>query len=131
MKRLFIYLVMLTIIISCGKVDDYCATPPENISIFEFGASGINVHKPSDKIKVYLNYDNSDGVADEKTLYSFSTPDCFINPKGDYTEDIVYTPEYTYILKDTANPPTSVIIKAYSFNDCGSTEVVSTIIKYN
>ena len=130
MKKTAAYIFIIFAISSCSKGDDYCEIPAPITSIFEFGSTSIKVHKPADKIKVNLTYDNT--IGDNKdVLYSFSTPDCFINPKGDYTEDIVYMPEYTYILKDTANPPVSITVYAYAFNDCGKTETISAVIKYN
>ena len=68
----------------------------------------------------------------EDDLFSFTTPDIFINPKGDqYQTDVVSEPEYTYTLKDVNNFPDSVLIEVYAFNDCGKSNSLSTYIRFN
>ncbi len=95
------------------------------------GVYGVDsLYLPTETVHVNLQFKNDSETNIENTLYSFSTPDVFINPKGDYTEDIVNAMNYKYVLKDTINYPSSVEVLIYSFNDCGESEPISVLINY-
>mgnify|MGYP000044166814 CR=1 FL=1 len=130
MKSITILIIASFFFFQCNKGDDYCELPNPVTNAFEFGHSSIQTHNLSDEIEVYLTYENDKGTLDEKTLFSFSTPDCFINPKGNYKTDVVHEGKYTYILKDTNTNPGPVTIEIYTFNDCGKSETYTTTIKY-
>ena len=130
MKPILTILLLSFLFIKCNKGESYCELPHEITNAFEFGHTGIQTHNLSDKIEVYLQFENKTGPDHDKTLYSFSTPDCFINPKGNYKTDVVKEPRYTYILKDTTTNPGPVTIEIFTFNDCGDSKTYTTTIKY-
>lgn len=115
----------------CIKGESYCELPPRVTDAFEFGSFGEPItHAPSDEVLLYISKEVEDGTTNDGILYSFSTPHYFINPKGDYTEDIVRNEEYRYVLKDTGIYADTIPIEIYSFNDCGRSEVFKTFILY-
>lgn len=117
-------IVLICSLLSCSKGDSYCELPNELNGFSEIPKD----NDPHFKVTVHLDYEQTFSANQEGTLFAFSTPDEFINPKGDYSEDIVDRPSYDYYLKDTLNPPSSVEIYAYAFNDCGeSGRVVATV----
>jgi hypothetical protein len=130
MKSSIIILFLGLLLIHCNKADSYCELPHKITNAFEFGYTQIQNHALSDEIEIFLEYENKTGPDHDKTLYNFSTPDCFINPKGDYLTDVVKEGKYTYILKDTNTNPGPVTIEIYTFNDCGKSETFSTTINY-
>ncbi|MFT5818788.1 MAG: hypothetical protein ACI8ZM_000009 [Crocinitomix sp.] len=119
--RTFSWIILIAIsTASCIKAESYCELPPNVIEAFEFASFGNTVvHAPSDDILIYTNKQVEEGTTSEEVLYSFSTPHYFINPKGDYPEDIVKGEEYLYQLKDTTIYADTIPIEIYSFNDCG------------
>mgnify|MGYP000474654384 FL=1 len=125
MKKL-VFILPLIIVLSCSKGDSYCVEPNELNGFREVPQN----NDPKKVVRVELDYLQTFNKDQEGTLFAFSTPDVFVNPKGDYTEDVVSDPVYNYYLKDTANPPVSVKIYAYAFNDCGETQKEEVVITY-
>jgi hypothetical protein len=118
---------MMVIVLSCCTGgENYCEAPKE--------LKGILVeplYSPYQPVKVSLDYTESSVISQENTLYSFSVPSVFENPKGaNRPTDVTNRLEYTYQVKDPANVPASVEIKAYVFNDCGQSNVVTQIINF-
>ena len=130
MKSTILIIFLSLLLLQCGKADSFCELPHEITNAFEFGFTQIQTHNTADEIEIFLLYENKTGPDHDKTLYSFSTPDCFINPKGNYATDVVKKDSYTYILKDTNTNPGPVTIEIYSFNDCGKSKTFSTTINY-
>lgn len=125
MKK-FVLVFPLIMALSCSKGDSYCEQPNELKGFY-----GVNQNNdPTKKVEVKLDYIQTFNKDQKGTLFAFSTPDVFVNPKGDYSEDVVADPVYNYYLKDTANPPASVKIYAYAFNDCGETQKEELVITY-
>jgi hypothetical protein len=110
----------------CDKGENYCEAPKELKGIL------VNpLYSPYQPVKVSLNYAESSVISQENTLYSFSVPTVFENPKGNNRPtDVTNRLEYTYQVKDPANVPATVEISAYVFNDCGSSNVVTQIIHF-
>lgn len=131
--RNFSWVILVAIIcVSCGKAESYCQLPPKINDAFEFGSFGNTVvHSPSDEIRIYIGKEQEEGTTNEEILYSFSTPHYFINPKGNYPEDIVKNEEYLYLLKDTTIYLDTIPIQIYSFNDCGRSEPYQSYIVFN
>ena len=116
----------------CLKAESYCELPPRVTEAFEFGSfNNTIVHDPSDEIHIYIGREEEEGTTNNEVLYSFSTPHYFINPKGNYTEDIVKNEEYIYRLKDTTIYADTIPIEIYSFNDCGRSTPFRTFILFN
>ncbi len=131
--RNFSWVILVAIIcVGCGKADSYCEPPPKIIDAFEFGSFGsIVVHSPSDEINIYIGKEQEEGTTNNEILYSFSTPPYFVNPKGNYPEDIVKNEEYLYRLKDTTIYLDTIPIEIYSFNDCGKSEPYKSYIVFD
>lgn len=127
MKNLILSLSLLLIAIACSKGDDYCDQPNEVFGFYDVKES----YAPNKPIILNLDLNEIFNSGQNKTLYSFTVPDIFINPKGDnYETDVVKTPTYTYNLKDTLIYPDSVMVEGYSFNDCGRSEVAKAWIRF-
>lgn len=130
MKSLLIKLGVLVMVsffvMSCKKGDTYCKLPIKITGVYGMKASYL----PSESVNISLLFENEKETNIENTLYSFSTPEVFVNPKGNYTEDIVRAMNYSYLLKDTINYPSSVDVSVYSFNDCGESEPLTIKINY-
>lgn len=112
----------------CKKGSDYCPDPQPVSGIKALEAD----YPPTQAVVVELEFPDGFGQDFQltTTLFCFTTPPEFENPKGDYPVDIVDKPTYTYMLKNPANAPASVEIRAYAFNDCGQGEEVTAVIRY-
>ncbi|MFK8044381.1 MAG: hypothetical protein AB8B72_02720 [Crocinitomicaceae bacterium] len=127
MKKVFWIIFVLTIVSSCVKGNSYCEQP--------FLVNSINdldiPYNPASEIEITVQAELDFSKDQEKTLFSFSVPSIFVNPKGsNYPTDVTLSPKYSYILKDTSNYPDSVEIEVYTFNDCGKSEPVKGFIKF-
>lgn len=131
-KQVLLVILLSGIFTGCIKGESYCELPPRVTDAFEFGSFGNTiVHNPSDEIHLFIGREEEEGTTNEGVLYSFSTPHYFINPKGDYAEDIVRNEEYIYRLKDTTVYEDTIAIEIYSFNDCGRSAPYKTYIIFN
>lgn len=126
MKYSKILILFVVIFSSCTKGDTFCKLPTP-VTGFH---SVRDFYSPSEHILINLTFVNAEETDIENTLYSFSTPDIFINEKGDFPEFIKDRMNYIYILKDTTDYPPSIEISAYSFNDCGESEKVYFTINF-
>lgn len=125
-SKLITCFAAVIMLFGCSKGDNYCE-PPEQIE----GFLSIQYYNTSSrKVRVELKYNQLFNNDQKNTLFSFSTPDIFENPRGDYQEIILGTKYYEYQLKDPTSPPDSVKITAYAFNDCGESNCVSTWLRY-
>ncbi|MEY4929463.1 MAG: hypothetical protein RI909_187 [Bacteroidota bacterium] len=119
-------MLMLLFFSHCIEGESYCEAPKE--------LKGILVeplYSPYQPVKVSLNYTESSVISQENTLYSFSVPSVFENPKGaDRPTDVTNRLEYTYQVIDPVNVPATVEIQAYVFNDCGQSNVVTQVINF-
>jgi len=127
MKKVVWLLLLFISISACVKGDSYCEQP--------FLVNAINdldiAYDPASAIEITVEADLDFSKDQEKTLFSFSVPDVFVNPKGaNYPTDVTPNPKYTYILKDTSNYPDSIEIEVYTFNDCGESEPVKGFILF-
>lgn len=130
MRALIVGLCLVSVMMSCKKGENFCETPQE-VDGFLPLENGYDASTP---ITVELNYIFNYGqeIHEHETLFTFTVPDIFENPKGDDRPiDTVDQPEYTYIVKDTTNVPDSVLIEGYAFNDCGKSEVAQAYIRFN
>lgn len=127
--RLFFIVALLAVLSSCFDGDDYCAGPQE-VSGFKDIQSSYPADRPvSVELDFIFNFGQE--LNQTTTLFTFSVPDVFINPKGDDRPiDVVAKPQYTYKLKDPTNPPASVTISGYAFNDCGKSATVTAVINF-
>lgn len=129
MKILGVFLIIF-LCVGCEKGDDFCQ-PPQEVNGFFAMESSYDAANP---ITVELNYIFNYGqeIHEMTTLFTFSVPEIFENPKGDDRPiDTVDEPEYTYHVKDTTNLPDSVVIEGYAFNDCGKSEVATAVIHFD
>lgn len=126
MKNYLLILILVSFI-SCKKGTDYCETPPEINALLVKTQNNA----PTAEVEVWLDFIPDYSKYQLDNLYSFSTPDVFINPKGDRPGDVSKNAVYKYKLKDTLNPPASVKIQGYAFNDCGKSNIVEAIITYD
>ncbi|MDX1651364.1 MAG: hypothetical protein R3277_02655 [Brumimicrobium sp.] len=130
MKSLILGLTLLAITAGCKKGENFCEAPQELNGFIPLE----NSYDATSPITVELNYifDYGQEIHEHQTLFTFSVPDIFDNPKGnDRPIDTVDEPKYTYVVKDTTNVPDSVLIEGYAFNDCGKSEVARAYIKFN
>jgi len=115
------------VLFSCSKGDNYCEDPNPVYGFYDVKES----YPPNKVIVMNLDLFELFNKDQNKTLYSFTVPDIFIRQKGEmYETDVVKTPSYTYNLKDTLVYPDSVLVEAYSFNDCGRSEVAQAWIRF-
>jgi len=127
MRKLFLILPLFVVLQSCSKGDNFCEDPNEVYGFLDIQETYAH-NKP-----ITLNLDLYElfNSGQNKTLYSFTVPAIFINPKGEHYEtDVVKTPSYTYTLRDTLVYPDSVLVEGYSFNDCGRSEVARGWIRF-
>jgi hypothetical protein len=110
----------------CIEGENYCEAPKELKGILV-----APLYSPYQPVKVSLDYTESSVISQENTLYSFSVPSVFENPKGSYRPtDVTNRLEYTYYVIDPDNVPATVEIQAYVFNDCGQSNVVTQVIQF-
>lgn len=110
----------------CIEGESYCEAPKELKGIFV-----DPIYSPYQPVKVSLDYTESSVISQENTLYSFSVPSVFENPKGtNRPTDVTNRLEYIYQVKDPTNVPASIEIEAYVFNDCGQSNVVKQVIQF-
>lgn len=125
MKAISLSIISLVLFTQCKKGESYCEEPHELKALFvEYQ------NFQDDSILVSMDYAITFEEAQNKTLFSFSTPNAIFNPKGDRPTDVVKDPFYYYKLKDTSAVPDSVYIEAYAFNDCGKSEVKGAWIHF-
>jgi hypothetical protein len=119
-------MLMLLFFSHCIEGENYCEAPKELKGILV-----APLYSPYQPVKVSLDYTESSVISQENTLYSFSVPSVFENPKGAYRPtDVTNRLEYTYYVIDPANVPATVEIQAYVFNDCGQSNVVTQVINF-
>ena len=119
-------MLMLLFFSHCIEGESYCEAPKELKGILV-----APLYSPYQPVKVSLDYTESSVISQENTLYSFSVPSVFENPKGAYRPtDVTNRLEYTYNVIDPANVPATVEIQAYVFNDCGQSNVVTQVINF-
>jgi hypothetical protein len=117
---------VLLVFSHCIEGENYCEAPKELKGILV-----APLYSPYQPVKVSLDYTESSVISQENTLYSFSVPSVFENPKGAYRPtDVTNRLEYTYYVIDPANVPATVEIQAYVFNDCGQSNVVTQVINF-
>ena len=125
MKNLLI-IFFSTLLISCIKADDFCAIPKEVTGFWNI-SNNLNPNYP---VKVELTYEFTLDLPN--TMFVFSTPSVFKTARNDNrVEAINKSAFFTYELKDPNNPPASVEIYAYAYNDCGKGEKVYKTLYYN
>lgn len=127
--RKVIYLILSVALISaCKKGESACEKPNELEGFRDLQYS----YNPAQPIAIDVLTERLYNSDHEDDLFSFTTPDIFINPKGNqYQTDVVSEPEYIYTLKDVNNYPDSVLIEVYAFSDCGKSNSLSTYIRFN
>lgn len=126
--KLLHYLLIILILTSCKKGDNYC-NPPKELNGF---VSDNTFHNPYLPVEVQLDYPDLYGNDNDEIFFEFEVPPTFVRDKGEqYASDISKTGFYSYTLKDADNPPYSVEVKARVFNDCGRSEWVSSVIYFD
>lgn len=116
----------IILLLGCIKADDYCPIPEGVTGFWEIP---IN-NDPTKPVGVQLTYEFSLDIS--KTMFAFSVPDVFKTPRNDGRNILISkTYSFEYELKDPSNPPASVQIFAYAFNDCGEGKKVYTTITYD
>ena len=125
MKNAILFLILI-VLISCGKAKDYCPVP-DGVTGFTNIPTNNNPNQP---VKVELTYEFTLELG--KTMFAFSVPDVFKTERNDGRKIAVSRSyNYAYELKDPANPPASVEVFAYAFNDCGEGRKVYATITYD
>jgi hypothetical protein len=128
--RVFSLFILLAVFASCKKGADYCELPMDFPGFKALPA----VNDPSSPVLVefIFSWEADLDWYEKGALFSFSVPNVFVNPKGEgRLSDVVTKASYTYILKDPANAPDSVVVSAYVFTDCGRSKELSTVIRYD
>jgi hypothetical protein len=126
MKKTVIYIIVIILLVGCIKVDDYCPIPDGVTGFWDIPSN----NDPNNGVGVQLTYEVSIDLTN--TLFAFSVPSVFKTPRNDDRAiAISRTNSFEYELKDPSNPPASVEIFAYAFNDCGDGEKVYTTITFD
>lgn len=125
----FFPLLFLPLFFACFDGENYCNGPQSVDGFLPLAAS----YDPAQPVRVELDFifNYNQEIHERTTLFAFSVPDVFVNPKGDGRPwDVVDEPAYTYTLKDPNNAPASIVIQGYAFNDCGESLVASATINF-
>ncbi len=128
MKRNLLIISFCLVLIGCGKGKDYCELP-QPVNGFRPLAKSYDPNNPV-AVELDFIFDFGQEIHETTTLFSFTVPDIFINPKGDRGVDVVDAPGYVYQLKDPTNAPDEVTIEGYAFNDCGKSDIASATIRF-
>ena len=127
MRNLFFFAVFL-IALNCDKAEPLCETPPELLGFFPIKTN----NSPVNNVKVTVQMDKLFSLDDDRTYVVFDVPEVFVNNHPlEKRLNVGQSTDFYYKLKDPSNPPSSVQIFSYIFNDCEVGEKVYGIITYD